>query len=110
MNILQFLKNSWRGNSELWRVYWLVYFPISLINRTIEKFYFHDEAFTQSQAIACLIFYVWWIGVTIWCVVAIWRCAYNVKSKGWGHVARFICILNILFIAAALIEFIKIFL
>ena len=35
---------------------------------------------------------------TVWILVSIWNCAYNVKNKNWGHLSRVIVILNVIFI------------
>jgi hypothetical protein len=34
-----------------------------------------------------------------WVCVALWRCAYNVTSKVWGHLARIYVILAVLGVA-----------
>ena len=33
---------------------------------------------------------------TIWVLVSIWNCAYNVKNKIWGDLSRVIVVLNVI--------------
>ena len=33
---------------------------------------------------------------TIWILVSIWNCAYNVKNKIWGDLSRVIVVLNVI--------------
>ena len=35
---------------------------------------------------------------TVWILVSIWNCAYNVKNKIWGDISRLVVVLNIILI------------
>ena len=35
---------------------------------------------------------------TVWILVSIWNCAYNVKDKIWGDISRVIVVLNVILI------------
>ena len=35
---------------------------------------------------------------TVWILVSIWNCAYNVKNKIWGNISRVIVVLNVILI------------
>ena len=35
---------------------------------------------------------------TVWILVSIWNCAYNVKTKIWGDISRLIVVLNVILI------------
>ena len=83
-----FLLNYWNGKKKLWQAFWLIgIFGRILLAIFIVIFTLIGKAIglTWSIGILSLIFILIYI---IWSFVSIWRCAFNVKNRIWGHIAR----------------------
>jgi hypothetical protein len=75
----------WNGHGPLWKVYWLygvlgsnvlvVILLLLMSKGAIATFWF--------QIVLLLL-----AAYTIWIVVAVWRCAFNVEKALYGHMAR----------------------
>lgn len=76
-----FLSRNWRGETQLWRVYWLygvggsTVLTILIAAPAILGWY---SAATVVPALAVGIAY------TTWIVVSIWRCAFNITDEPLG--------------------------
>ena len=75
----------WRGNGPLWKVYWvygvlgsnvLVLILLLLIQRSALGSVWFQLVLVLLGA------------YTVWIVVAVWRCAFNVENPLYGHMAR----------------------
>ena len=97
-NIEDFLLSYWNGKQKLWKAFWLMGFVFQIL-----LFYF----LSFLLYLGLLIGLTWSIKITIfllsniytiWILVSIWRCAYNVKNKIWGNLSRVIVILNVIFL------------
>ena len=84
----KFFFSYWRGQQKLWKAFWL----IGIIGRIVVAgiivlftIIFTSIGLTWSVSFLSIIFISTYI---IWSFVAIWRCAFNVKNKNWGYVAR----------------------
>ena len=80
-----FVTYYWRGHGPLWKVYWLY-------------------GVLGSNVLTAILLYLIWSGntgtiffqlvlivlaaYTVWIVVSVWRCAFNVRREMYGHLAR----------------------
>ena len=75
----------WRGHGPLWKVYWLYGVLGSNVLALIMLF------LMQRGAIDSLWFQIVLLvlaAYTVWIVVSVWRCAFNVEKPMYGHMAR----------------------
>ncbi len=101
-NILQFMKNAWRGQERLWKVFLLAHLPLmafllSMIWMigTIDAGMEYESGNFEivdwlSLAVNSLIYPIFF-----WVLVSEWRCAYNVESPAWGYLMRVFVVLNV---------------
>ena len=94
--IEDFLLSYWKGEKKLWKAFWVMGFVFQIL-----IFYFLLFLLYAGQSIGL----TWSIKITvflisniytIWILVSIWNCAYNVKKKIWGDLSRVIVVLNII--------------
>jgi hypothetical protein len=75
----------WRGRGPLWKVYWLYGVLGSNVLALILFFLMERGALGSVWfQLALLLLAVY----TIWIVVAVWRCAFNVENPLYGHMAK----------------------
>jgi len=92
----------WRGEGPLWRVYWLwgvagswilaILFTLALVQ-------FGVTAWLYSIAALVMLVY------TVWILVSVWRCSWNVREEHWGLIARVLTVawvLNVVLVGAFL--------
>ena len=96
--IEDYLLSYWYGKQKLWKAFWLMGFVFQIVI----YFFLYSILYIGTKigltwSIKIIIFLISNI-YTIWILVSIWKCAYNVKDKIWGIVSRAIVILNIIFI------------
>ena len=93
--IESFLLSYWNGEKKLWKAFWLMGFVFQFLFLYFLLFLLY---------VGLLIGLTWSIKVTIfiisniyqiWILVSVWNCAYNVKNKNWGYVARIMVVLNL---------------
>jgi len=75
----------WRGEGPLWKVYWLYGVLGSNVLALILLL------LVRVDAVATLWFQIVWLllaAYTVWIVVSVWRCAFNVENPMYGHMAR----------------------
>ena len=75
----------WRGEGPLWKVYWLYGVLGSTVLAGILL------ALMQRGALGSIWFQLVLLllaAYTVWIVVAVWRCAFNVEKPLYGHMAR----------------------
>ena len=91
-----FLLSYWNGERKLWKAFWIMGFVFQIL-------FFYFLLFLSY--IGFLFGLTWSIKVTIllisniytiWILVSIWNCAYNVKNKIWGDLSRVIVVLNVI--------------
>jgi len=92
------LLSYWNGKQKLWKAFWLMGFVFQIL------FFFFLSlilviglALGLTWSIKIFIFLVSNI-YTIWILVSIWNCAYNVKKKIWGDLSRLLVIINTIFL------------
>ena len=75
----------WRGHGPLWKVYWLYGVLGSNLLVLILLLLMHESALGSVwfQFVLLLL-----AGYTVWIVVSVWRCAFNVEKPMYGHMAR----------------------
>ena len=92
------LLSYWNGEQKLWKAFWLLGFIFQIL-----FFYF----LLLLLYVGTLLKLTWSIKITIfllsniytvWILVSIWNCAYNVKNKIWGNISRIIVIFNVIFL------------
>ena len=92
------LLSYWNGEQKLWKAFWLLGFIFQIL-----FFYF----LLLLLYVGILLKLTWSIKITIfllsniytvWILVSIWNCAYNVKNKIWGNISRIIVIFNVIFL------------
>ena len=90
------LLSYWNGERKLWKAFWIMGFVFQIL-------FFYFLLFLSY--IGFLFGLTWSIKVTIllisniytiWILVSIWNCAYNVKNKIWGDLSRVIVVLNVI--------------
>ena len=90
------LLSYWNGERKLWKAFWIMGFVFQIL-----FFYFllflsyFGFLFGLTWSIKVIIFLISNI-YTIWILVSIWNCAYNVKNKIWGDLSRVIVVLNVI--------------
>ena len=90
------LLSYWNGEQKLWKAFWIMGFVFQIL-----FFYFllflsyFGFLFGLTWSIKVIIFLISNI-YTIWILVSIWNCAYNVKNKIWGDLSRVIVVLNVI--------------
>ena len=75
----------WRGGGPLWKVYWLYGVLGSNVLALLLLL------LVRADAVATLWFQIVWLllaAYTVWIVVSVWRCAFNVENPMYGHMAR----------------------
>jgi hypothetical protein len=75
----------WRGHGPLWKVYWLYGVLGSNVLGAILLL------LIRQGALGTFWFQVVWLllaAYTVWIVVSVWRCAFNVDNPMYGHMAR----------------------
>jgi len=98
----------WRGEGPLWKVYWLYGVLGSNVLALILLL------LVRADAVATLWFQIVWLllaAYTVWIVVSVWRCAFNVENPMYGHMARALTVawaINALMVLAFLeLEFLQ---
>ena len=90
------LLSYWNGKQKLWKAFWIMGFVFQIL-----IFYFllfllyiglHIGLTWSIKITTFLISNIY----TIWILVSIWNCAYNVKNKIWGNLSRIIVVLNVI--------------
>ena len=93
-----FLLSYWDGEQKLWKAFWLLGFIFQIL-------FFYFLLFLLY--VGMLLKLTWSIKITVfllsniytvWILVSIWNCAYNVKNKIWGDISRLVVVLNIILI------------
>ena len=79
--VTRFVRSAWEGRAPLWKVFWLggELFGSAL---AVVLFVVIRPGPVTPIAVLCSLPYAVWIGVSIW------RCAYNVRKRQWGDLAR----------------------
>ena len=75
----------WRGHGPLWKVYWL-YGVLGSFVLTAILLYLISAGSADTvwfQVVLLLL-----AAYTVWIVIAVWRCAFNVRDERLGHIAR----------------------
>jgi len=96
--IEDFFLSYWYGKQKLWKAFWLmgVIFQIFLFYSLLFLAYL-GLSMGLTWSIKITIFLITNI-YTIWILVSIWRCAYNVKNRIWGNLSRVIVVINVILI------------
>ena len=95
-NIEDFLLSYWKGEKKLWIAFWVMGFVFQILIFYFLLFLLYVGQFIGlTWSIKITVFLISNI-YTIWILVSIWNCAYNVKKKIWGDLSRVIVVLNII--------------
>ena len=90
------LLSYWNGKQKLWKAFWLMGFVFQLVlGYFLFLLLYLGTYIGLTWSIKIVIFLISNI-YTIWILVSIWNCAYNVKHKIKGYIARVIVVLNII--------------
>ena len=90
------LLSYWNGKQKLWKAFWLVGFVLQFVLIIFFGiFNLIGIALGLTWSLKIIIFLINII-YTIWVLVSIWNCAYNVKNKIWGDLSRVIVVLNVI--------------
>ena len=90
------LLSYWNGKQKLWKAFWLIGFVLQFVLIIFFGiFNLIGIALGLTWSIKIIIFLINII-YTIWVLVSIWNCAYNVKNKIWGDLSRVIVALNVI--------------
>lgn len=96
------LKQYWQGRGRLWVVYWLYGVLGSAILTAL-------LALPVALAGVSAVYYLVALAVvavyTVWIVVSVWRCAFNVDRELWAYLARGLTVfwaLNVFLVAVFL--------
>jgi ABC-type sugar transport system permease subunit len=75
----------WRGHGRLWKVYWLYGVLGSNLLVLVVLLLMQRSAIGSAwfQVVLLLL-----AAYTVWIVVSVWRCAFNVENPLYGHMAR----------------------
>ena len=90
------LLSYWNGERKLWKAFWIMGFVFQILFFYFLLFLSYiGFLFGLTWSIKVIIFLISNI-YTIWILVSIWNCAYNVKNKIWGDLSRAIVALNVI--------------
>ena len=90
------LLSYWNGERKLWKTFWIMGFVFQILFFYFLLFLSYiGFLFGLTWSIKVIIFLISNI-YTIWILVSIWNCAYNVKNKIWGDLSRVIVVLNVI--------------
>ena len=96
--IEDFLLSYWKGEKKLWKAFLVMGFVFQILIFYFLLFLLYVGQFIGlTWSIKITVFLISNI-YTIWILVSIWNCAYNVKKKIWGDLSRVIVVLNIIFL------------
>ena len=91
-----FLLSYWNGERKLWKAFWIMGFVFQILFFYFLLFLSYiGFLFGLTWSIKVTVFLISNI-YTIWILVSIWNCAYNVKNKIWGDLSRVIVVLNVI--------------
>ena len=91
-----FLLSYWNGEQKLWKAFWIMGFAFQILFFYFLLFLSYiGFLFGLTWSIKVTVFLISNI-YTIWILVSIWNCAYNVKNKIWGDLSRVIVVLNVI--------------
>ena len=92
------LLSYWNGEQKLWKAFWIMGFVFQILFFYFLLFLSYiGFLFGLTWSIKVIIFLISNI-YTIWILVSIWNCAYNVKNKIWGDLSRVIVVFNVILI------------
>ena len=78
-----FIRSAWRGEVPLWKVFWfggpIVGAGLPLLLTLVLP---GARLWSKLLALAVCLMY------GVWVCVALWRCAFNVTNRLWGHLVR----------------------
>ncbi len=75
----------WRGQGPLWKVYWLYGVLGSNVLALLLLLVMERSALASGWLqLLLLVLAVY----TVWIVISVWRCAFNVENPLYGHMAR----------------------
>ena len=75
----------WRGRGPLWKVYWLYGVLGSNVLAGLLLVLMQRSALASGWFQILLLVLV---AYTVWIVISVWRCAFNVENPLYGHMAR----------------------
>jgi len=85
-----FIFNAWNGSSKLWLVFW-VYNVIFGVTIEVVYEYISTLNYPSTNIIFAPLLAIYFI----WISVSLWKCAYNAKSKVWGHLVRILLAISV---------------
>ena len=92
------LLSYWNGERKLWKAFWIMGFVFQILFFYFLLFLSYiGFLFGLTWSIKVTILFISNI-YTIWILVSIWNCAYNVKNKIWGDLSRVIVVFNVILI------------
>ena len=93
--IEDFVLSYWNGEQKLWKAFWLMGFVFQILFFYFLLFLLYlGSLIGLTWSIKIIVFLISNI-YTIWILVSIWNCAYNVKNKIWRNLSRVIVVLNV---------------
>lgn len=85
---MRFVTEPWNGKEQLWKVFWLYNFLIG------NALLFGIGLLPQGTLHAAVFLFM--LVYFIWIAVSLWRCAYNVDTKLWGHLTRILVVILVI--------------
>lgn len=84
-----FVASYWRGEGRLWLVFWIY----GVLLSTIVTGVFLAQLASEDPIPGLKQFLiVTFIPYTVWVIVSMWRCAFNVENELYSHMARVLTI------------------
>lgn len=90
--MIGFIKNAWKGEAKLWKVFWLMGLLIAVLT-VILMMVLTPLLFISPYAYIG-IYIVWTFLAQGFILIADWRCAFNCGWKGWGYIVRTLVVLG----------------
>jgi hypothetical protein len=75
----------WRGHGPLWKAYWL-YGVLGSNVLALTLFVLMERSALGTVWFQLVLLLL--AAYTVWIVVSVWRCAFNVETPMYGHMAR----------------------
>lgn len=82
------IKAAWKGDEKLWKVFWIYNW---LFGTAFGIGMDYSENFGLLIQLVVLVVVTAWL---VWVVVALWRCSFNARWRGWGYVVRTLMVIG----------------
>lgn len=100
----QSLRDHWQGRAALASAYWLLGvlggLVVAFVGNIFVTFVVAPLPGHLIRLFLVLVTLFLQLAYFTFVLVSVWRCAWNTSWKGWGYIARFVMVINVLIVAS----------